>query len=67
MLSVNLSGKSISDPKLALLIEEALDETGIDPTRLIFELTETAAIGNFEQAKMLRHPPAQSRLPVRPG
>ena len=53
VLSVNLSGKSISDPKLALLIEEALDATGIDPTHLIFELTETAAIGNFEQAKML--------------
>jgi diguanylate cyclase (GGDEF)-like protein/PAS domain S-box-containing protein len=50
-LSVNISGKSISDPKLALLIEEALDEAGIDPACLIFELTETAAIGNFEQAK----------------
>jgi diguanylate cyclase (GGDEF)-like protein/PAS domain S-box-containing protein len=52
VLSVNLSGKSISDPKLGLLIEAALDESGIDPTRLIFELTETAAIGNFEQAKI---------------
>jgi len=52
VLSVNLSGKSISDPKLGLLIEAALDESGIDPGRLIFELTETAAIGNFEQAKI---------------
>ena len=52
VLSVNLSGKSIGDPKLALLIEAALDETGIDPSRLIFELTETAAIANFEQAQM---------------
>lgn len=51
-LSVNLSGKSIGDPKLAVLIEAALDEAGIDPSRLIFELTETAAIGNFEQAKI---------------
>ena len=50
-LSVNLSGKSISDPKLVLLIEEALEEAGIEPACLILELTETAAIGNFEQAR----------------
>jgi diguanylate cyclase (GGDEF)-like protein/PAS domain S-box-containing protein len=52
VLSVNLSGKSICDPKLPLLVEAALDEAGIDPARLIFELTETAAIANFEQAQM---------------
>ena len=52
VLSVNLSGKSISDPKLALLVEDALDETGIDPASLIFELTETAAIASFDQAKI---------------
>jgi diguanylate cyclase (GGDEF)-like protein/PAS domain S-box-containing protein len=51
VLSVNLSGKSICDPKLAVGIEEALDETAIDPSRLIFELTETAAIGHIEQAR----------------
>jgi diguanylate cyclase (GGDEF)-like protein/PAS domain S-box-containing protein len=52
VLSVNLSGKSICDPKLALLVEAALDESGIDPASLIFELTETAAIANFEQAQI---------------
>jgi diguanylate cyclase (GGDEF)-like protein/PAS domain S-box-containing protein len=51
VLSVNLSGKSIVNPRLALLIEQALDEAGIDPARLIFEITETAAITNVEQAK----------------
>jgi diguanylate cyclase (GGDEF)-like protein/PAS domain S-box-containing protein len=50
-LNVNLSGKSIGDRKLAMLIEEALAETGIDPARLNFELTETAAIANVEEAK----------------
>jgi diguanylate cyclase (GGDEF)-like protein/PAS domain S-box-containing protein len=50
-LNVNLSGKSIGDRKLASLIEEALAETGIDPARLNFELTETAAIANVEEAK----------------
>jgi diguanylate cyclase (GGDEF)-like protein/PAS domain S-box-containing protein len=53
VLSVNLSGKSVVDPKLGLLIEAALDESGIDPARLIFELTETAAISSFEQARVL--------------
>ena len=51
VLSVNLSGKSICDPKLASGIEQALDEAAIDPARLIFELTETVAIGHIEQAR----------------
>ena len=51
VLNVNLSGKSIGDRKLAALIEEALDEAGIDPARLTFELTETSAIANIEDAK----------------
>src|SRR4029077_19429332 len=51
VLHVNLSGKSIGDPKLATVIEDALAETGIDPARLILELTETAAISNIEDAK----------------
>src|SRR4029077_13576899 len=50
-LNVNLSGKSVGDRKLAALIEEALGETGIDPAQLTFELTETAAIANVEEAK----------------
>jgi EAL domain-containing protein (putative c-di-GMP-specific phosphodiesterase class I) len=51
VLSVNLSSKSICDPNLASGIEEALDEAAIDAGRLIFELTETAAIGHIEQAR----------------
>jgi EAL domain-containing protein (putative c-di-GMP-specific phosphodiesterase class I) len=51
VLNVNLSGKSIGDSKLAALTEETLAEAGIDPARLIFELTETAAIANIEEAK----------------
>jgi len=51
VLNVNLSGKSIGDRKLAALIEEAMTEARIDPARLTFELTETAAIANVEEAK----------------
>lgn len=49
--SVNLSGKSIGDPKLASFIENALVEGGIDPSCLVLELTETAAIANLPQAR----------------
>ncbi len=55
VLHVNLSGKSIGDPKVAALIEDALAKAGIDPTLLVFELTETAAIANIEEAKAFAH------------
>jgi len=51
VLNVNLSGRSIGDRKLAALIEELLTESRIDPTQLVFELTETAAISNIEEAR----------------
>ncbi len=51
VLHVNLSGKSIGDPAVAALIEEAIEAASIDPSRLVFELTETAAIANIEEAK----------------
>jgi diguanylate cyclase (GGDEF)-like protein/PAS domain S-box-containing protein len=55
VLHVNLSGKSIGDPRVAALTESALAEAGIDPSRLVFELTETAAIANIEEAKAFAH------------
>ncbi len=50
-LHVNLSGNSIGDPKLGAFIENALAEGGIDPSCLVFELTETAAIANLPHAR----------------
>jgi len=50
-LHVNLSGKSVGDARLGTLAEQALAEGGIDPSLLVFELTETAAIANIEEAK----------------
>ena len=50
-IEVNLSGASIGDPELPLLIERELAATGVDPSRLVFEITETAAIANMEQAR----------------
>jgi EAL domain-containing protein (putative c-di-GMP-specific phosphodiesterase class I) len=50
VLHVNLSGRSISDPGFVRIVEEALVEGAIDPTCLVLEITETAAIANLEQA-----------------
>jgi EAL domain-containing protein (putative c-di-GMP-specific phosphodiesterase class I) len=50
LLEINLSGRSVGDPELPALIERDLSETSVDPSRLIFEITETAAIANMEEA-----------------
>jgi diguanylate cyclase (GGDEF)-like protein/PAS domain S-box-containing protein len=55
VLHINLSGKSIGDPRVAALTEKAIADAGIDPAGLIFELTETATIGNIEEAKAFAH------------
>ena len=55
VLHLNLSGKSIGDPRVAALTEKAIADAGIDPASLIFELTETTAIGNIEVAKAFAH------------
>src|SRR4029078_2260909 len=39
-LHVNLLGKSVGDPRVAALSEDAISEAGIDPACLVFELTE---------------------------
>lgn len=51
VLAVNLSGRSIGDPALASHIDALLDESGIEPSCLVLELTETAAIANVETAR----------------
>ena len=50
-LNVNVSGRSIGSPEFAALVEAVLDQYGVDPSRLVFELTETAAVSDIEQAK----------------
>jgi len=55
VLHVNLSGKSIGDSRVAALTERAIADAGIDPAGLIFEVTETTAIANIEEAKAFAH------------
>jgi diguanylate cyclase (GGDEF)-like protein/PAS domain S-box-containing protein len=48
---VNLSGRSMGDPELLELVVAELDRSGIPPERLIFEVTETAAVANMSAAR----------------
>lgn len=50
-LAVNLSAKSFTDPDFADVISEALASGSVDPRVLTFEVTETAAIADLEQAR----------------
>jgi diguanylate cyclase (GGDEF)-like protein/PAS domain S-box-containing protein len=50
-LEVNLSAQTIADHEILDFIERQLAMGGVEPSRLIFEITETAAIGNLEQAR----------------
>jgi diguanylate cyclase (GGDEF)-like protein/PAS domain S-box-containing protein len=50
-LAVNVSGKSIADTELLLTIRSELRATGVDPARLTFELTETAAVADVLAAR----------------
>jgi len=50
-IAVNLSGRTVGDPRLSSFLQEQLEETGVDPSSLIFEVTETSAIGNITRAQ----------------
>lgn len=49
-IAVNVSGASLSDPRLIADVRAAIDE-GLNPAWLDFEITETAAISNMDHAR----------------
>ncbi len=52
-LAVNLSGRVVNDPELPELLKKLLQSSGIEPARLIFEITETAAVEDISAASQL--------------
>ena len=50
-LAINLSSVAFQDDSLLPTIKEKLELTWIDAQRITFEITETAAIHNFEQTR----------------
>ncbi|MBI2821003.1 MAG: EAL domain-containing protein [Acidobacteria bacterium] len=49
-VGINLSAKALADDDLLETIQSELRKAGVDPARLIIEITESAAIANVEQA-----------------
>jgi len=50
LISINLSGNSLSDETLLAFIEAQFGEHAFPPDRVCFEITETAAIQNLRRA-----------------
>jgi diguanylate cyclase (GGDEF)-like protein/PAS domain S-box-containing protein len=50
-VSVNLSARSVADPGLTEAVERGLRDAGTDPSRLVFEITETAAAADMEEVR----------------
>lgn len=51
LCSINLSGGSLHDRTLLEFVQQQLAASRIPPSRLCFEITETAAVDNLEQAR----------------
>lgn len=50
MCSINLSGLSLADEKFLPFVIEQFKMSGLDATKICFEITETAAIASYSQA-----------------
>jgi diguanylate cyclase (GGDEF)-like protein/PAS domain S-box-containing protein len=51
-LEVNLSGRTMGDAQFPDDVKREITSNGIDPARLVFEITETAAVADIEQARL---------------
>lgn len=49
-LSINLSGQSLGNAETLALVKRCIQQHGLDPATLCFEITETAAITNLSTA-----------------
>ena len=50
LCSLNLSGQSLGDEKFLPFVIEQFQTSGLDATKICFEITETAAIASYSQA-----------------
>ncbi len=65
-LEVNLSAESVLDPALPETIAAELRRAGADPSGLVLEMTETAALVNVERDQALRRGGARGGVRIRP-
>lgn len=52
-VAINLSSRSLSDPTIVPFVEEEIRASGMNPERLVIEITESAAMRNPEAAAEL--------------
>ncbi len=50
VISINLSGNTVSDPDILDFIKSELDKSKLNPSSICFEITETAAISSITKA-----------------
>jgi len=50
-IAVNLSALSVTDERMLSHLERGLTRAGVDPARLVLEVTETAAISDMRRAR----------------
>lgn len=49
-MSINISGLSICEDSFTDFIKQCFQDTGVNPRKICFEITETAAVSNFIRA-----------------
>ncbi len=50
-LAINISGQTLGDPLFLEFVVETLDQTGVPPDQICFEIAESAVVANLEQAR----------------
>ncbi len=55
MCAINLSGQSLGDDKFLPFVIDQFQSSGIEASKICFEITETAAVANFSQANRFIH------------
>ena len=55
LCAINLSGQSLGDDKFLPYVIEQFQKSGIEASKICFEITETAAVANFSQANRFIH------------
>jgi len=50
-LAINLSGQTLGDPTFLEFVVDTLDHTGVPPSQICFEVTETSVIANLDLAR----------------
>jgi EAL domain-containing protein (putative c-di-GMP-specific phosphodiesterase class I) len=58
-VEINVSGRSLGNPSLDMFVAGALARHGADPSRVVFEVTETAVIENLDVARRFAERVAQ--------